>query len=65
MLASLDCIVHDGACVFTTVPEQKACSIPRGDALFEFRETEGVTLILTTELADEYEVWCGKNHLFA
>ena len=42
---------NDGEYVFSTLPDAQA--VRREDTLFEFKEREGTTLVLTREKADE------------
>ena len=54
LIESMEPILHDGDFVFTTL--KSATTIPRECTLLEFKEPEGITLILAKEDADKFEL---------
>ena len=55
MLVTLEPILKDGVFVFTTVSAAERDKIPNSDIQCEFKETEGITLVLQQAIADKYD----------
>ncbi|MFK7906736.1 MAG: ACT domain-containing protein [Chitinophagales bacterium] len=53
LIASMSPQLHEGEYVFVTLKEAEANKIPRSVPIFEFKETEGITLILERQTADK------------
>lgn len=54
LIANMEPVLNEGEYVFTSVKE--VSTIPRGLAICEIREKEGVTLVLAREDAEKYEL---------
>jgi len=53
LIASMSPQLHEGEYVFVTLKEAEANKIPRSIPVFEFKETEGITLILERQIANK------------
>lgn len=51
LIVAMEPILHDGDYIFTTV--ENTDRIPREGTLLEFKEQEGITLVMTREEADK------------
>tara|TARA_Y100001972_G_scaffold129101_1_gene194179 strand:+ start:3555 stop:3977 length:423 start_codon:yes stop_codon:yes gene_type:complete len=51
LIESMEPILHDGDYIFTMV--ENTDGIPRESTLFEFKEQEGITLVMTKEEAEK------------
>lgn len=51
LLENMDCVLNDGVYVFSVIPEWQIDLIEM--AVFHFKETEGITIVLKQQVADE------------
>ncbi len=56
LIASMTPTLNQGVYVFVTLEETALQKIPRGTAICEFREEEGITLILERSKADSFNL---------
>ncbi len=53
LIASMNPQLHEGQYVFVSLKQAQVNEIPRSVPIFEFKETEGITLILERQTADK------------
>lgn len=56
LISSMSPQLHDGDYVFVSVDAADLARIPRGDAICEFQEAEGTTLIVAKSIADAHQL---------